>query len=443
MLNGRTYICASPTLAVAVQRAAATLDFDRLIAEVTPRLVGSNAETKHIILDPMAQQEGRQSFVQKSHKIVNPELGSGKISDMAQDQLNHFGDYVNGLQDGQEVDLYKAITRELTAASMATFYGPHNPMAVDPDLLEKYWDWDEGNVAVMVGILPWITARKAYYGLEACVKGFTEYTRKGLHSEAAHFLRNRREIFKKDGISDSEHARLEVGISFGFNSNAGITAFWMMNNIFSRPELLAEIREEVYNNAFEAPGTISASKLKDSCPLLNSAWRETMRFIAPLTSARYVLEDTILADTYLLRKGSVVQIAGGVLHSDTDIWGPDAASFNPRRFYYNTNGTKADADGNVGDSKANAVHPAAFRGFGGGTSMCPGRHFAQIEITTLAAVLALGFDIVAPKGMDKVEWDPPKDDKRFPLATTKPTRDVRVRLRRREGWENVKWELKV
>lgn len=443
MLNGRTYVVTSPTLAVAVQRAASTLDFDELIIELTPRMIGSSAETKRILKDVTAKEEGRRRMVNKSHDVITPPLQAHQISDVAQTQLTHFSDYINGVNDGEELDLYKSMTRALTSASMYSFYGPNNPFAAHPELVDRYWDWDDGSIGYIVGILPKITARKAWYGMEACVKGFLEYTKKGLHREALPFLRERMQLHFADGISEEEHARLEMAISFAFNSNAGITTFWVVNNIFSRPELLAQIREEVYNNAFEAPGIISSSKLKEACPLLTSTWRETMRLIAPMTSARVVLEDTILAGTYFLRKGSVIQVAGGVLHSDTEIWGPDASSFNPRRFYYSMNGTKATADGSIVDSKSNIVHPAAFRGFGGGISLCPGRHFAQIEITTLAAVLVLGFDMQPVHGSDKVQWNPPKNEKKFPLAVVKPTRGVKVKMMRRKGFEDVKWVLKV
>jgi cytochrome P450 len=440
MLSGRVYVVTSPTLAVAVQRAASTLDFDELIVEVSPRLVGSSAETRSILRDPLAKQEGRKRMVTKSHDVINPPLAAHKMRDISQNQLNHFSDYFNSFKDGDEVDIYKSVTREVSAASMRSFYGPQNPFAVHPELLEKYWEWDEGVIGYTVGVFPKITARKAYYALEACVQGFIEYTEKGLHSQAHPFLQARKKMHEEEGISQHEHARLEMGISFGFNSNASITSFWMINNIFSRPDLLSQIREEIYVNAFEAPGTISASKLRDACPLLNSTWRETVRLIAPMTSARIVLEDTILADTYFLRKGSVVQIAGGVLHSDTEIWGPDASSFNARRFLYTLNGTKTDIDGSVTDSKTNTIHSGAFRGFGGGTSLCPGRHFAQLEVTSLAAVFVLGFDVQPTKGS---AWDPPLDDKKFPLAVTKPVKGVRVGLKKRAGWEGVKWDLEV
>ncbi|KAF2125356.1 cytochrome P450 [Dothidotthia symphoricarpi CBS 119687] len=439
MLNDRTYVVTSPPLAMAVQRAAATLDFDQLVVEMTPRMFGLSAETKHILQDPTAKQEGRERMVTRSHYIITPALGPQKVREIAETQLNLFGKQISDIEDGMETELFRYITRGLTKTSMQTFYGPENPFALHPELVESFWDWETGAVAYMVNVLPKITARKAYYGLEACVKGFVEYFENGRGNQALTMLQDRKKMHEDEGISLYEHCRLEMAFSFAISSNAGITSFWVVNNIFSRPELVSQIREEISANALVAPGTISASRLKDSCPLLSSVYRETMRITAPMASARFVLEDTILADTYLLRKNTTVQIAGGVMHADGDIWGPDVSSFNARRFMHNLNGSKSNADGSVPEGKANAIHPAAFRAFGGGSSLCPGRHFAQAEISGLVALLVLGFDLLPVEGAQKVQWDPPRDDKRFPLSVTKPLREVRVKMQRRKGMEDVKW----
>jgi cytochrome P450 len=443
MLNGRTYVVTDPALAVAVQRASHTLDFDDLVAEFTPRLVGLNKGTANILRDPTAKEEGRTRLVTKSHSVINTPLMAHNISAISQKQLDHFCDYINNIKDGDETGLFKAVRTEIVAAAMHTFYGPQNPFAMHPELVDKYWDWDDGCIGYAVNVFPKITARKAYYGMEACVKGFIEYNEKGRYKQAQPFLQDRLEMHYAEGISVEEHARLEVAISFGFNSNASVTSFWVIQNIFRDPALLEQVREEIYTNAFEAPGTISSTKLRESCPLMNSIWRETLRSIAPMSSSRSVLQDTNLLDTYLLRKGSVVQIAGIALHADNDIWGPDVASFNPRRFVHNSNGTKTTTDGTAADSKANAVHPAAFRSFGGGASLCPGRHFAHMEVTALAAVIAMGFDLQPVKGSERVDWNPPKDEKRFLLVGMKPLRDVNVSFVRRKGWEDVKWVMKA
>ena len=87
------------------------------------------------------------------------------------------------------------------------------------------------------------------------------------------------------------------------------------------------------------------------------------------------------------------------------------------------------------------VPSAAFRAFGGGTVICPGRHFAQSELMTLAAVLALGFEITNPDGTPLSL--PEKDEEKIRLAMVKPKLDPRVNVRRRKGWEDVELVVDV
>jgi cytochrome P450 len=160
----------------------------------------------------------------------------------------------------------------------------------------------------------------------------------------------------------------------------------------------------------------------------------------PAISARFVDEDTIIADTWLVRKGAVVQLAGNAIHHDPEIWGPDCDTFNPDRFLYSLNGSKTNSDGTVPEDKAHFVHPAAFRSFGGGTSLCPGRHFAHGEVLGLAAVLLMAFDM---SPVNSTAWNPPADVKRLPISVLKPLKEVKVKLQRRKEYEGVKWELKL
>jgi cytochrome P450 len=435
MLGGNSYICKDPRYAALIQRASSTLDFDAIVANVTPRMVGSNKNTTRIIAE--------SDLVKRTHGIVNPPLAQQQIGSIVATQLEHFGDFINKVESGKEVELFHFITREITAATMRSFYGPRNPFAVDPSLIESFWEWETDVIPYMAGVLRSVFARKAQAGLERCVQGFEKYAAEGGYNDAYVLVQDRKALHKDIGISTHEHARLELGLCFGFNSNASIITFWVLNNIFSRPALLAEVRGEIEKNAMIAPGTISFPRLRDDCPLLNSIYKETMRETAHMMSARKVHEDTLIADTFLLRKGAVVQIAGGILHQDPTIWGPDVSSFNPRRFQNNWNGSKTDSDGKVSDEKSHQVHASAFRGFGGGSSLCPGRFIAQMEIISLTAAVVCAFEMVTPQGKHEVEWNPPKNDKKFPFAVMKPLRKLDVQLKRREGLENMHWTLQA
>ena len=139
----------------------------------------------------------------------------------------------------------------------------------------------------------------------------------------------------------------------------------------------------------------------------------------------------MLADRYLLKKDAIVQIAGGVIHADEGIWGDDVETFKPGRFL---NGTK----GQQPHEKPQQRHPAAFRAFGGGKTLCPGRHFAQNEILTFVALVVLQLDMAAPGGGDiKV---PKKKDTGMPVHILEPEKPVEAVIRSRAKSDSVDLE---
>ncbi|KAI3401439.1 hypothetical protein diail_10873 [Diaporthe ilicicola] len=101
-----------------------------------------------------------------------------------------------------------------------------------------------------------------------------------------------------------------------------------------------------------------------------------------------------------------------VIHSDPTLWGPSVGQFNHRGFL---KGAKN------GESRYPA---AAFRGFGGGHVLCPGRHFATTEVLALLALLLVRFDIQPPEG----KWIEPEKDNVMDKACPLPKRDVRIEL---------------
>lgn len=457
MLTGRTYIVADPALCAAVQKNSSTMSFDPIVAEVTPRLVGSNSHTSAIINNHGAKLDAT-SIIKRSHHVINTPLLPQNIHDASKIQLDYFSSLIAKVNDGEEVDLFRFIRKAVTAASEATYYGPNNPFEKNPQLVDAFWDWESGNVAYMTGIFPNVFAREAARGIEACVKGFKEYIEKEKYAGAHKILKERHQLHLDCGITDTDElAKLEVAISLGFNVNAAGTTFWVVDNVFSRPHLLEEIRAEIRANALVGHGVLSSDKLRLSCPRLNSVYKETMRLYVHSASARFVHEDVLVADQWLLRRGSIVQMSGSAIHMNPDIWGPDVDSYNPDRFLYSTNGSKTLPDGTVPEGKQHFIHPgescpclpcfrlpilrpAAFRSFGGGASLCPGRHFAHMEVLVLAAVLIMGFDMEPTNG---TAWNPPADVKRIPIAAMKPMAPLDVRLKARKEFEGVTWEMKL
>ncbi|KAF2626573.1 cytochrome P450 [Macroventuria anomochaeta] len=437
MWTSRMYMVASPELCSALQRAPSTLSLDPVISEITSRMVDLNPRTASILRDPSGGQDGGVSLYKQSHSILTPQT----LTDGSDIQLGYLGQLVNDVKDGSEVELFRFVRKKICDASNRTFFGPKNPFEKYPDLLDSFWDWESGIIPIMVGFFPRITARKAYQGLMTCAKAFAEYIEVEGYREAHYFLQNRNSLHLQHGITDTiERGKLDVSMGLAINVNASITTFWLLSNVFSRPELLSRLRYEIRKNALLGPGLLSFECLRQSCPFLNSVYRETLRLYAPMGSPRWVAADTMLADTYLVRKGTLVQTASNALHQNRELWGPDVESFKPNRFLYSINGSKTNPDGSVPEDKAHALHPATFRSFGGGKHMCPGRHFAQCEIISLSAVLLLAFDMEAIDGTD---WNPPPDTKRTPISVMRPLKELKVRLQRRKEFENIKWKLEL
>jgi cytochrome P450 len=137
----------------------------------------------------------------------------------------------------------------------------------------------------------------------------------------------------------------------------------------------------------------------------------------------------MLNNQYLLKKGSLIQIATGVLHFDTDTWGADANVFNSQRFVNK-------------DALAKEIKKAqnqAFIPFGGGKSMCPGRYLAFTEITSFAAMLVYGFDVSSVDG--SALSIPERRFQKMGINSRSPKDDMDVLIQRRKGFENVTWKF--
>ena len=224
----------------------------------------------------------------------------------------------------------------------------------------------------------------------------------------------------RHGITPLNQARLEVGTLIGILANTIPTIFYLLVHIYHDPDLLSDIRKELANqDLLGSPEEIARNpkllSMPELCPLLHSTFQELLRVHALGTSARYILDDVILDDKYLLRKGMIVQMPMAVMHNDPTAWGDDVASFQPRRFLKQKNTYKKNL--------------TVYRPFGGGASLCPGRHFVCLETMALAAVMVARWDMSPVEG----GWEIP-GQKQESLATNvfPPREDVRVKVTLRE-----------
>ncbi|KAF2112223.1 cytochrome P450 [Lophiotrema nucula] len=186
----------------------------------------------------------------------------------------------------------------------------------------------------------------------------------------------------KPSLSDTDIARAECIHGLAVITNIVPVAFRTVFHVFSNPNVLSRVRKEVEAPAAMEESTtegthtriVDMNRLKD-VHFLTAIIQETLRYRARGTGPRMVLEDVTLTGDeceYHIEKDSVVILAHEGIHHSKGVWGDDAEEFVADRFL----------PGNK------TVHNA-FRGFGGGANMCPGKAFATAEIAALIAVLAI------------------------------------------------------
>lgn len=249
--------------------------------------------------------------------------------------------------------------------------------------------------------------------------------------EKGSLLTKTRYRFNRPFCDDADLARSEVVSGLAILANSAPAAFWVIYHTFSDAALLEKVRTQIESITSIEPSTanqperrsFSIRKLKD-VPILYSLIQETLRYRARGTGPRFVMEDVTISDQqnqYHLEEGSVVMLAHHAMHTNRDAWGDTADEFIAERFL-----------------PGNKIPTNAFRGFGGGANMCPGKSFALAEIAALLSVLATRFDLYPVDG----RWEDPGQDLSNMARENPPTlRKTMVEVVPRKSMEGVVWTL--
>lgn len=401
------------------------------------------------VTDKIVKTDMEHGLVQQVQEVVHSKLSQGPYLDKI--TLDACNEFLKRLDAGgsmvgatEPVDFLRWIKNLVTISTAAFFYGPNNPVETELSLVDQFWDFDAGIPGLLVGIVPSLTARKAFRGREAMVAGLARYLEAPEYKQAADITKERSEIARKFGVDTENIARSDLTFFFAGIINTSLTSFWMIVHAFAQPGLLSSIRSEL-ENKIESPTlgsrsvVLSIKKVVRECDLLNACFKEVLRLYSDNFATRVVTSDTLLAEKYFLKKDSILQISGGIIHADSNIWGQDVASFQPQRFL--SSASKPNLRHEEQSKKSKTIHPAAFRAFGGGATLCPGRHFALNEILGLVAMITLMFDISTIN--DEIICVPQKNDAVIPIHVLEPKTSLRARIRRRDEWLNKTLVLKI
>ncbi|KAJ3561065.1 hypothetical protein NPX13_g9088 [Xylaria arbuscula] len=421
----RLYIVTSTALIPAVQRQFRVLSFNPVQIKAVTNFASPSKEALELVSKNIENDEG---FIPGFLKAVYPTLTGDMLDSLNTKTVNVIMsefDKIAAKGAVSSVQMYKWIDEQITYATTDGIYGPHNPLR-DPENLSAWHVYEAKTMTLVMGILPELLAADALKARSFLWKKYETYFAKGWHLEGSDYIKRRHAYMVERGLSADDIAKIELTGVFPLIGNTIPTAFWFIYRIFSSPIVLEDCRREVLQTVSERDGisTIDASFIKDSCPILSSTYQEVFRFHGMGTSVRVALEDHMLDGKYLIKKGGMVMISGRVQHSSASLWGSDVDEFRHTRFL-KTPGSKRH-------------NPVAFRGFGGGTTLCPGRHFATTEILLFAALLMLRFDVRL--GNSLTGWPmPPTDKSSQAAAMDQPGHDIDIELlpRPQQKWRVV------
>jgi cytochrome P450 len=261
------------------------------------------------------------------------------------------------------------------------------------------------------------------------VKAFVTYLEAKGHEQGSLLAKARYAAFNERGTPLEDIARQEVAMGFGLLSNTIPSSFWFLFDLYSRPEILAKVREEIRENALHINedskiATIDLADVRDQCPFFISTFQESLRFHSRGAPTRFVFEDVLLDGKYLLKKGSTLHMPALAMHSHPASWGSTSTEFNPTRYL-----------------KSNPRKAGGFLAFGLSPSVCPGRHFASSEILIFTASLILRFDFTPASSSSS--WIAPPLSLALAASTTPPSTPFFAKAAPRDEYKGYEWDFRV
>lgn len=220
------------------------------------------------------------------------------------------------------------------------------------------------------------------------------------------------------------------------NANAVRAVFWYVFEALKDPDLKDRLHSELKECRVAGSSDTTGSDLFDlskfsTKPLLQSTYAELLRMLVQTTMTRTNENGNFdLGPDYTVRKNDTMTIFSSITARNSAAWHtarPEALArpldeFWPERFLVRKGKDSPQATFSM-EGLAECWMP-----YGGGQRMCPGRHFAKLEIIGTLGVLLENFEMEL---MDEPEAAKVIPDKRWvPYGTLPPKGTVSVRLRR-------------
>jgi len=327
----------------------------------------------------------------------------------------------------------------------------------EEDVLKRFWDYDSVVIRLLYALPKWIDPhpwRVRGKARDMCTEWLKQDFDPALERMSAgddvdwhpvtglRFMKDFLAWSKEAGLEDASRAGHFLGLLLGLNANSIPIAAWALMEIVQDHALWKEVQAEA-DTAFRVDASTGKRVLDVQkmlgLPLLQSVYAEALRLHVSVNLTREVVEDTATVAGYKLPNKSLIQAPTRIALYDERAWGMDGHPAS--KFWAHRHIKYVETQDDTGKTARTAefslaAGPNDFIPYGGGVSMCPGRHFAKQEIMATVAVMVTTFN------MEFVEWRsfdgktksdrPARENPKYSgSASMPPDRDMKVRWTRR------------
>lgn len=177
----------------------------------------------------------------------------------------------------------------------------------------------------------------------------------------------------KPPMPPSELRDVIKSLLVGGRDTTATSLAWAMFELAKRPDIESKCREEVQNAPIEDPLELYADSKK--WKYIDAVVKETIRLHSPVPiDAKHAINDDVLPNGTFIGAGWITVYSPYIMARDTDLWGPDAATWRPERWF-------------EGELSKTEPSPFVMSSFQAGPRICLGKDLAIIEAKAVIALL--------------------------------------------------------
>ncbi|KAL3431349.1 putative cytochrome P450 [Aspergillus tetrazonus] len=280
------------------------------------------------------------------------------------------------------VSLHELCCEAFVKGIVGAYYGDLI-FSLNPGLIAQFMVWEKVNWKLLFG-LPSFLSGDMLAARKGLVDGFVAYfdLPRAERRHENYWVNGVEDSLRWLNVSNEDIARIFMLQTWAILGNMYKMTFWLVAHILHDAALAdaitAEIRPAVgvMTIGQEQKIEIDHHYLSEQCPKLDSLFSEVLRLTLTAPMARDVSETTTVGGRRL-REGNRVLVLYRQLHLDRATWGPAPQTLQPERFLVDS-GLKSSI---------------AYRPWGAGKHICPGRFLAKSAIFTFVAYLLAGFEV--------------------------------------------------